>query len=151
MGSLIGVKSMLSKIKFLTALILIFTASHLIAHEGHKPDTATVVDGDTIAINGIAISDSLKSEIELIQTEKTLQVNEYKLIIGNVLFEHIHNKIIHFPIALTVVGFILAVMGYKDNRYEMTIKVMLLIAGIFGIVAFFSGTNQLSTFDEVLR
>jgi hypothetical protein len=45
-------------------LILIFTMGITFAHEDHdekkeKPDTVTVVNGDTIAINGIAVGDSL--------------------------------------------------------------------------------------------
>jgi uncharacterized membrane protein len=38
------------------------------------------------------------------------------------------------------------VLGYKDDRYQLVIKIMLLTAGIFAIVAFFSGTNQFDPF-----
>jgi uncharacterized membrane protein len=134
-------------------MILVFGISVSFAHgermhEGHKPDTVTVVDGDTIAINGIPVNDTLYSSKEITKSEETVKVEEYKLIIGNALFEHIHNKIIHFPIALAFVGFILAVLGNKDDRYQLVIKIMLLIAGVFAVIAFFRGTNQFDHFID---
>ena len=51
-------------------------------------------------------------------------------------------------LARALVRFILAVMEYKDYRYEFTIKVILFIAGIFGVIAFFSGTNQFDFFID---
>ena len=51
-------------------------------------------------------------------------------------------------LALELVRFILAVMRYNDGQYEFTIKVILFIAGIFGVIAFFSGTNQFDFFID---
>jgi uncharacterized membrane protein len=146
MGSLIGVKSMLHKINFLVVLILFLAAMLASAHDGHKPDTVTVVDGDTIAINGIPVTDTLYSSKELTELDKTVKVKAYELIVGDALGEHIHNKIIHYPIALALVGFILAVLGYKEDRFQLAVKIMILIAGVFAIIAFFSGTNQFEPF-----
>jgi uncharacterized membrane protein len=134
-------------------LILIFTIGITFAHEDHdekkeKPDTVTVVNGDTIAINGIAVGDSLLAtqEAALDEDEQIESTEEYELNAADALFDHIHNKIIHFPIVLAVVAFLFAVLGYKDDRYQFVIKLMLLIAGVFAIVAFFSGTNQIDPF-----
>ncbi len=134
-------------------LLLIFTIEITFAHEDHdekkqKPDTVTVVNGDTIAINGIAVGDSLLATQEAAhdENEQIETTEEYELNAGDALFEHIHNKIIHFPIVLAVVAFLFAVLGYKDDRYQFVIKLMLLIAGVFAIVAFFSGTNQIDPF-----
>jgi uncharacterized membrane protein len=146
MGSLIGVKSMLHKINFLVVLILFLAAMLASAHDGHKPDTVTVVDGDTIAINGIPVTDTLYSSKEFTELDKTVKVKDYELIVGDALGEHIHNKIIHYPIALALVGFILAVLGYKEDRFQLAVKIMILIAGVFAIIAFFSGTNQFEPF-----
>ena len=57
-----------------------------------------------------------------------------------------HNKIIHYPIALVLAAFIFAIIGYKNNKHELIVKLMLIVAGIFGIVAFFSGANQFEHF-----
>jgi uncharacterized membrane protein len=137
---------------FKIILILILTIGIAFAHEDHdkkkeKPDTVTVVNGDTIAINGIAISDSIltSNEVEGLE-EEFVQPEEFELNARDALLEHIHNKIIHFPIALSVAAFLFAVLGYKDDRYQVVVKLMLLIAGVFAIVAFFSGTNQFDPF-----
>jgi uncharacterized membrane protein len=134
-------------------LLLIFTVESTFAHEDHdekkeKPDTVTVVNGDTIAINGIAVGDSLLATQEAAQDEdeQIETTEEYELKVGDALFEHIHNKIIHFPIVLAIVAFLFAVLGYKDDRYQFVIKIMILIAGVFAIVAFFSGANQFDHF-----
>jgi uncharacterized membrane protein len=134
-------------------LLLIFTIEITFSHEDHdekkeKPDTVTVVNGDTIAINGIAVGDSLSATQEAVldEDEQIDSTEEYELNAADALFEHIHNKIIHFPIVLAVVAFLFAVLGYKDDRYQFVIKIMLLIAGVFAIVAFFSGTNQIDPF-----
>jgi uncharacterized membrane protein len=141
------------KLSLFAALILIFAFFQLNAHEDHdekkdKPDTVTVVNGDTIAINGIAVGDSLLVTQEATQheNEQIESTEEYELNFGDALLEHIHNKIIHFPIVMAVVAFLFAVLGYKDDHYQLVIKIMLLIAGIFAIIAFFSGTNQLEPF-----
>jgi uncharacterized membrane protein len=137
----------------LAALILLFAFFQLNAHEDHdekkeKPDTITVVNGDTIAINGIAVGDSLLTtqEAALDEDKQIESTEEYELNATDALFDHIHNKIIHFPIVLAVVAFLFAVLGYKDDRYQFVIKIMLLIAGVFAIVAFFSGANQFDPF-----
>jgi len=142
------------KSALIAVLILLFAFFQLNAHEDHdkkkeKPDTVTVVNGDTIAINGVAQNDSIltSNEVEVLEEEST-QPEEFKMNAGDALFEHIHNKIIHYPIALVLVAFLFAVLSYKDDRYQLVIKIMLLIAGVFAIIAYFSGTNQFDHFID---
>ncbi len=137
----------------LAAILFFFALSQLHAHEDHdkkkeKPDTVTVVNGDTIAINGIAVGDSLLESQDAVEdeNEQIESAEEYEMNAGDALFEHIHNKIVHYPIALALVTFLFAVLGFKDDRYQLVIKVMLLIAGVFAIMAFFSGANQFDPF-----
>ena len=82
-------------------LIIIFTIEITFAHEDHdekkeKPDTVTVVNGDTIAINGIAVSDSILAlhEADEHEEEEVEKEGEFKLNFIDVMFEHVHNKII---------------------------------------------------------
>lgn len=143
----------MKKIIFLLILINLIPLS-LFAHGDKKHhqkklDTVLVVGKDTIAINGIAVSDSVLSlhETEEHGTEDHVESEgEFKFNISDALFEHIHNKIIHFPISLAVAAFLFALFGYKDNRYDSTIKILLLIAGLFAIAAFFTGTQQIDPF-----
>ncbi len=74
----------------LAALILLFTFFQLNAHEEHdekkhKPDTVTVVNGDTIAINGIAVGDSLlvMQEAAHDEDEQIESTEEYEMNAGD--------------------------------------------------------------------
>ena len=135
-------------------LITLIVTGLSFAHGDHekkeeKSDTVTVVNGDTIAINGIAVSDSLLALHEAEEhneEEEAENQGEFKLNFMDALFEHVHNKIIHFPISLAVAAFLFALFGYKDNRYDSTIKILLLFAGVFAIIAFITGTIQIEPF-----
>jgi len=145
-----------SKIMF----ILILITSILFAHEGHKkkkpvtkPDTLTIVGKDTIAINGISTKMFMETqhhEMAEEQIESSEDEEEIKEVTIGAAFEHIHNKVIHFPIALTVIGVLLMLIGYKDDKYKETLKVIIPIAALFAIVAVLSGLNQAEPFEGTL-
>lgn len=86
-----------------TFICLLLLATVVFPHGGKdhkkektvKVDTLTIVGKDTIAINGISkIIYKQKNEPELIKKEPM------KLNPSEQIFEHMHNKIVHFPIAL---------------------------------------------------
>ena len=62
------------------------------------------------------------------------------------MFEHLHNKIIHFPIAFIIAGFLFTLLGFKDGKYVYTIKILVTLAAIAGVAAFFTGNNQADVF-----
>ncbi|MEP0861326.1 MAG: hypothetical protein HRF52_07785 [Ignavibacterium sp.] len=139
----------------LLSLVITLSPIFLFAHgdKKHHPtklDTVTVFGNDTIAVNGIPVIDSrLSSDAAEEQKNKNhLEIEEkFKFNISNALFEHVHNKIIHFPISLALAAFLFSLFGIRDNRYDKTIKILLLIAGIFGIAAFLTGLNQFAAFE----
>jgi uncharacterized membrane protein len=142
-------------INYKIMFILILVTSILFAHEGHKkkgqdpkPDTLTIVGKDTIAVNGIPTMATQHSEQTEKQTGNSKVEGKIKEITFEAAFEHIHNKVIHFPIALTVVGFLLMLLGYKNNQYSKTLKLIIPIAALFAIIAVLSGLNQAEPFEE---
>lgn len=147
-------------IKRLTAILIIFLAATMFAHEGHKkkkpaakPDTLTIVGKDTIAINGMPTKNFMAAQHSE-QAEEHLESSEdeeeIKEVTFGAAFEHIHNKVIHFPIALTVIGVLLMVIGYKDNKYWSALKVIIPTAALFTIIVIFSGLNQAEPFEGTL-
>ena len=142
---------------------LVFTiltiASVLYAHEGHKkkkvelkPDTLTIVEGDTIAINGIPIekfmashnADGEEAHNEGIEEEEQEEVKEVTF---GAAFEHLHNKLIHFPIALTLIALLLLLAGYKDSKYLGEIKIIVPFATFLTIFTVLTGQAQAKPFE----
>ncbi len=149
------------KINIKLVFTILIVASVLYAHEGHKkkkvevkPDTLTIVDGDTIAINGMPTNKFMADHHAEANGGHMQEVNdeaaeeeEVKEVTLGAAFEHIHNKVIHFPIALTVIGLLLMVLGYKDNKYWGALKIIIPTAALFTIVVVFSGLNQAEPFE----
>ncbi len=138
-------------VKILSALILfllLFTTA-VSPHGGEdhkkgkaaKQDTLTIVGGDTIAINGISKS-IIKNKIE----PETLKNEPMKLIPSEQMFEHLHNKMVHFPIALGIFAFLLTLINFKWKNFNSAILISVLVAFLFSIGAFITGQNQFEPF-----
>jgi uncharacterized membrane protein len=122
------------------------------AHEGkdHKKqkmepmqDTVTMVGKDTIAVNGKAVN-------KLVPKQEVVEMKEPEFILkpGEQMFAHLHNKIVHFPIALTLVAFLFSLLNIKQQSHctYQSIKILLGISLFAGITAYFTGNNQLTPF-----
>lgn len=140
-------------ISLVTIFFLFFSYQMILAHEGENDtasaDTFTVVSGDTIAVNGEAIHGGHQDGEE----NKNVQENSksYNPTISGILTEHIHNKVIHFPIAFSIAAFILTLVGFKEHKYEKGIKWLVVLAGIMGIIAVLSGSAQEESFEGTAK
>lgn len=132
----------------LTILFLILSTA-MFAHgdEKHnkehqtKVDTFTVVNGDTIAINGIPIESTKQKPVNE-EKEEPFELNPSEQI-----FEHIHNKLVHFPIVIGIVAFAFTLVNLKTKNYERVI-LFLIIAGIlFSVATVITGLNQTEPFS----
>lgn len=132
-----------------TVICLLLLATVVFPHGGKdhkkektvKVDTLTIVGKDTIAINGISKKIyKQKNEPELIK-EKPMKLNSAEQI-----FEHLHNKVVHFPIALGLFAFFLSLLNFKWKNFDSVILISVLVALLFSIVAFITGKNQASPF-----
>ena len=135
----------------LILLLLLFTTV-VSAHEGkdHKKqvmgsiqDTVTMVGKDTIAVNGKAVNESVLKQEPVEEKEP-----EFVLKPGEQMFAHLHNKIVHFPIALTLVAFLFSLLNIKQQSHctYQSIKILLGISLFAGISAYFTGNFQLTPF-----
>jgi len=131
--------------------LFVLTATIIIsAHEGkdHKKqkiesllDTVTIVGKDTIAINGISVRKEVKKE-KPVETKEP----EFVLKPGEQMFAHLHNKIVHFPIAFTLIAFLFSLLNIKKQNYDLVIKIILGLSLVTAIAAFFTGSTQLAPF-----
>lgn len=139
-------------------LVLIFLVvnPNLVAHgdehkKEEKRDTVTVVDGDTIAVNGVSVLDSIKTGESNSAIEQTDEVEEESINIGSELFEHLHNKLIHFPIVFILAGLILMLLGYTKESYEPAVKIFVGLAFLLGFASIITGLNQAEPFIDTSK
>ncbi len=143
---------------YLNKLLIIFllSAAFIFAHEAHnkkekipKQDTLTIVGTDTIAINGIPTEQFITArslDTELNENNEEVEEEVKEVTIG-AAFEHLHNKLIHFPIALTAVALLLLIIGYKENKYLDALKIIIPLAAILTIFTILTGQAQEEPFE----
>ncbi|MBI3125072.1 MAG: hypothetical protein HYZ10_11780 [Ignavibacteriales bacterium] len=141
------------KLLLIISIILLIQLKSF-AHEGKdhkkekavKQDTLTIVGGDTIAINGI-----YKNLAKKIVDPDTLKEKPMKLDPSEQVFEHLHNKLVHFPIALGVFAFLLTLINFKWKNFDSAILISVLIALLFAVGAFITGKNQSEPFIDTAK
>lgn len=132
--------------------LLVSSTTIIFPHEGkdHKKqnmismqDTVTMVGKDTIAVNGKAVNKSILKQ-------QTVEEKEPEFILkpGEQIFAHLHNKIVHFPIALTLAAFLFSFLNIKKQSpcVAQSIKILLGIALVSAISAYFTGNFQITSF-----
>lgn len=128
-------------------ILLVITQITINAHEGKhekksvKQDTVTMVGKDTISVNEKAISKVMKHEDTVGMKEPEFIFNPSEQI-----FTHLHNKIVHFPIAIGVLAFFFSLLHLKRKSYETTVVALVILGLIFSLAAFFTGLNQVGPF-----
>ncbi len=137
----------------IVVFFLFFGVASIMAHgdEDHKKmkmkkvDTLTIVNGDTIAINGNPRNAADKMQG---MTKEEMKEEIFVLKPAEAALQHLHNKIVHFPIALTLVAFLFSLLNIKKQSYctYQSIKILLGISLFAGIAAYFTGNFQLTPF-----
>lgn len=136
----------MQRLIFLVLFVSSVNSNIVFAHEGKhenkttKQDTITLVGKDTIAINGVPVNAPRNNVVDEPKEEP------FELKPVEQLFVHLHNKIIHFPIVLTLVAFLFSLLNIKKQNYDFVVKILLGISLATSIAAFFTGNTQLSAF-----
>jgi len=63
------------------------------------------------------------------------------------LFAHMHNKIVHFPIALGLMGAVLALLSRRWSQYESAARLLIVLAALSALGAYFAGRAQEEPFE----
>lgn len=82
-----------------------------------------------------------KGAIETRKKEETLK--PYKVPpFTEALTEHLHNKIVHFPIAFFIAAVMFLILGLKWQNLDSAGKILLILAAISALLAYFTGRAQ---------
>jgi uncharacterized membrane protein len=62
--------------------------------------------------------------------------------------DHLHNKIVHFPLAFGLAAAVLLLVAPRWPAYEPAARLLLLVAAVAAVAAYFSGGAQEEAFDD---
>ncbi|MFQ6040682.1 MAG: hypothetical protein ACE5PV_07490 [Candidatus Poribacteria bacterium] len=129
-------------------LFLISGVTTLHAHEGEKHDTkkeekvSKVKEVEKIQ----AVGDTEPVEASAVSTEET-ESPLSGISLKEALLEHLHNKVVHFPIALGTAAALLLLLAFRWPEIEMGARLLVLFGALSTIIVFFTGQAQEEFFE----
>lgn len=67
---------------------------------------------------------------------------------GESLTGHVHNKLVHFPLALGLAASLLWVLARRNPGHEPAARLLLIAAAVMGAASVLTGQAQESTYDD---
>ncbi len=64
------------------------------------------------------------------------------------LTSHVHNKVVHFPLALGMAAAFILIVAPRWPAYEPAARVLLIVGALAAVAAYLSGTAQEDQFDD---
>jgi uncharacterized membrane protein len=154
------------------ALILLALASPLAAHDvaehaakaaheaqaaaaagAESAQTAVVQAGDKVAAAAGQAADAAKASVAKAGDAANAAVKEAVVVLEplDVLKEHagkhLHNKLVHFPVALGLFGSLFLLLSYRYPSYKWPARILLFSAGVFALFALPTGAAQATEFE----
>jgi uncharacterized membrane protein len=130
------------RLAWLIIIIFIFVLN-LSAHEHKK------------IVTHEKVTDSLQKKVDstminnyniVMKNNKALEDKPFEINYLEEAFSHVHNKLVHFPVALTIISCLFTILSFRWKQFEFSIKYVVLIAAIFAIPAIFTGLYQAGNF-----
>jgi uncharacterized membrane protein len=75
------------------------------------------------------------------------KIEGYKISFKEAIFSHIHNKLIHFPIVLSIFAFLFLLLSLKYREYYKAFRFLLFFLAVFTLPVYFSGESQIGFFE----
>jgi len=63
------------------------------------------------------------------------------------ILNHLHNKLIHFPIAFSILAFLFLLLSFKYPEFKKTYQILLLLSALVTIPVYFTGEIQIQRFE----
>lgn len=122
--------------------LLAFLALPAFAHKGHHQQTQPQTQAQTQTVPS--------GQPGVMQPQAAPAPEEIKQLppMMDLMFEHMHNKIVHFPIAFGLAGALFVFLGRKKSEYLAPAKILWLLAALCAVGAYFTGTSQEEPFEH---
>jgi len=136
-------------LSLLVFLSLILGVTTLHAHKGEKHSTnkeekvekVSEVKKDEQVERIQAVGDMESVKARAVSTDEPESPSQ-SISLKEALFEHIHNKVVHFPIALGTVALLLFLLSFRWPEMESGARLLVLLGALSTIVVFFTGQAQ---------
>jgi hypothetical protein len=137
------------KAKYAVLLVIFFITVPALAHQGHhqkkQPQTGAA---QTSNVQTSPTATENTHEEEETSSNETSKPRDPKTIMHEAMWSHFHNKIIHFPLALGITASVLILFARRRPEMLPTIRVLLIVAAVFAVAAYFTGKAQEEPFEH---
>jgi uncharacterized membrane protein len=125
------------------ALVYLSRGAIAMAHEGHhkKPKTQPAQSQPVAPSPETANPPATTAPQEVIIEEEKLPP------MSELMFAHMHNKIVHFPLALGLVGALFVFLSIRNPNLTTAAKILWGISAVLAVAAYFSGKLQEEPFE----
>ncbi len=120
------------------------------AHQGHhkKQQTQTNVSPPSASQTMQSQPAAAHEEGHEMASDEASENRDPKTIMKEAMWSHLHNKIIHFPLALGLSASVLILFARKRPEMLFTIRILLIVAALFAVAAYFTGKAQEEPFEK---
>jgi uncharacterized membrane protein len=129
------------KLCLLTLMILAVVAG---AHEEHKQTRPAQTGPVTKKPETPAATATPVEDMEEGAEEEEREMPRF----SEELFNHPHNKIVHFPLAFGIAGAIFVFVSLKKPEMMTAVRILWLLAALASVGAYFSGESQEEPFEK---
>ena len=137
----------------LMGMLTALAASPLLAHKGHASPSpspeATLEAAEPTLVAETAEAGSADAESRGDDSGGGDEPGALQAIPWRTAFTgHLHNKIVHFPLALGLAAAVLFLVSPRWPAYEPAARVLLIAAALAAVAAYFSGGAQEEPFED---
>jgi uncharacterized membrane protein len=150
-------RDFLGRILLATTLAALATTPPAAAHEGHKkspspPASPAASASPAAAASGDAPATAPAAAVPAPAPEAVPPAEE-KITLQNMpwntaLTGHLHNKIVHFPLALGLAAALILLAAPRWPAYEPTARILLIAGAAAAVAAYFTGQAQHEAFED---
>lgn len=132
----------------LTAISIFCLSNVASAHAGHKKKEQTQTSPAAQTSVGTTTMQSVEESREAETKSPPEPMRSKEEIMREAMPEHMHNKIVHFPLALGFAGALFLLLSFKWPQYRSGARLLLLLAAVAAIAAYFTGRAQEEPFEK---
>lgn len=117
---------------------LLLGAHALYAHGNHEQEESAVKSGSSV------------SDHAALRDEQPSEIGQPPSLLSS-LTEHVHNKLVHFPIALSLTALLFLLLSYRVPTLRPAVEVLVWLAALSAVFAVATGLLQKEAFEGTLK